>query len=51
MAVKPVREENGMTLWQAEMGMIRWLCGAELTSRLIYSELRKISLQCYGKVD
>ena len=37
----PVRKENEVTLQRAEMRMVRWMCGIELTDRFTSKQLRK----------
>ena len=34
----PVKKENELTLQQAEMRMIRWMCGGNITDRFSSSE-------------
>jgi len=34
----PVKKENELTLQQAEMRMIRWMCGVNITDRFSSSE-------------
>ena len=34
----PVKAENELTLQQAEMRMIRWMCGVNITDRFSSSE-------------
>jgi len=34
-----VKKENELTLQQAEMRMMRWMCGVKITDRFICSEL------------
>jgi len=36
-----VKKENELTLQQAEMRMIRWMCGIKITDRFSSSELRE----------
>jgi len=36
----PVRKENVVALQQAEMTMVRWMCGVKLKDRLPSKELR-----------
>ena len=37
----PVRKENVVALQQAEMRMVRWMCGIKLKDRLPSKELRE----------
>jgi len=37
----PVRKENVMALQQAEIRMVRWICGINLKDRLPRKELRE----------
>jgi len=37
----PVRKENVVALQQAEMRMVRWMCGVKLKDRLPSKELRE----------
>ena len=37
----PVNKENELTLQQAEMRMIRWICGVKMTDKFSSSELRE----------
>ena len=37
----PVRKENVVTLQQAEMRMVRWMCGIKLKDRFPSKELRE----------
>jgi len=37
----PVRKENVVALQQAEMRMVRWMCGVKLKDRLPCKELRE----------
>jgi len=37
----PVRKENVVALQQAEMRMVRWMCGVKLKDRLLSKELRE----------
>jgi len=39
----PVEKENELTLQQAVMRNIRWMCGVKITDRFICSELRETS--------
>jgi len=43
----PVKKENELTLQQAEMRMIRWMCGIKVTDRIMCSELRETSNRRY----
>jgi len=36
-----VKKENKLTLQQAEMRMIRWMCGIKIADRFSSSELRE----------
>jgi len=36
-----VKKENKLTLQQAEIRMIRWMCGVKVTDRFMCSELRE----------
>jgi len=36
-----MKTENELTLQQAEMRMIRWMCGVKITERFACSELRE----------
>jgi len=38
---RPVRKENVVALQQAEMTMVRWMCGVKLKDRLPSKELRE----------
>ena len=37
----PVRKDNVVALQQAEMRMVRWMCGVKLKDRLPSKELRE----------
>jgi len=37
----PVRKENAVALQQAEMRMVRWMCGVKLKDRLPSKDLRE----------
>ena len=37
----PVRKENVVALQQAEMRMVRWMCGVKLKDRLPSKELKE----------
>jgi len=37
----PARKDNQLTLQQAELRMIRWMCGVKVTDRFACSELRE----------
>jgi len=37
----PVKKENKLTLQQAEMKLIRWMCGVKVTDRFTCTELRE----------
>ena len=36
----PVRKENEVSLQQADMRMVRWMCGAKLKDRAASKELK-----------
>ena len=59
----PVRKENGVALQQAEMRMVKWMCGVKLQDRIpskglrerlglddIISVLQQNRLRWYGRV-
>jgi len=37
----PIRKENEMALQQAEMKMVRWMCGVKLEDRVLSKGLRE----------
>jgi len=39
-ATWPVRKENEVVLQQAEMRMVRWMCGVKVKDRVTSKELR-----------
>jgi len=41
----PVRKENEVALQQAEMRMVRWMCGVKLQDRVLSTGLRETRIR------